>query len=112
MNRVEDNMQVKPNPPLSQIGPKAARKLKARRRSSPGVWSGLGMMGLIGWSVVVPTLLGAALGVWLDQKYPGGRSWTLALLVAGLALGCINAWLWVAREVKSMHDEEQEDDNE
>lgn len=95
----------------TQVGAKAVRKLKARR-STQGVWFGLGMMGLIGWSVVVPTLLGAALGVWLDQKYPGGRSWTLALLVAGLALGCINAWLWVAREVKSMHDEEQEDDNE
>lgn len=35
-----------------QIGAKAARKLKARRHSHPGVWFGLGMMGLIGWSVV------------------------------------------------------------
>lgn len=87
------------------------RKLKARR-STQGVWFGLGMMGLIGWSVVVPTLLGAALGLWLDQKYPGSRSWTLALLVAGLTLGCINAWLWVDKEHKSMRDEEQEDDHE
>ena len=45
-----------------EVGAKAARKLKAQRHSTPGVWSGLGMMGLIGWSVVVPTLLGAALG--------------------------------------------------
>ena len=43
------------------------------------------MMGLIGWSVAVPTLLGAALGLWLDQHHPGKHSWTLALLVAGLA---------------------------
>ena len=42
------------------------------------------MMGLIGWSVVVPTLLGAALGIWLDERHPGAHSWTLALLVAGL----------------------------
>ena len=42
------------------------------------------MMGLIGWSVVVPTLLGAALGIWLDKHHPGKHSWTLALLVAGL----------------------------
>jgi ATP synthase protein I len=46
----------------AQVGAKASRKLKARRNSAPGVWFGLGMMGLIGWSVVVPTLLGAALG--------------------------------------------------
>lgn len=110
MNRVEDNMQVKPDPPLSQIGPKAARKLKARRRSSPGVWSGLGMMGLIGWSVAIPTLLGAALGIWLDQNHPGGRSWTLALLVAGLTLGCLNAWLWVSKEDDAMRKEQEDDD--
>ena len=29
------------------------------------------MMGLVGWSVVVPTLLGAALGIWLDHRHPG-----------------------------------------
>ncbi|MGL5017782.1 MAG: AtpZ/AtpI family protein [Luteolibacter sp.] len=94
----------------SQVGPKVARKLKARRRSSPGVWSGLGMMGLIGWSVVVPTLLGAALGIWLDQKYPGGRSWTLALLVAGLTLGCLNAWVWVSKEDEAMRKEQEDED--
>ncbi len=54
-----------------EVGAKAARKLKARRNSTQGVWFGLGMMGLIGWSVVVPTLLGAALGIWLDKHHPG-----------------------------------------
>ena len=54
-----------------QVGAKAARKLKARRNSTQDVWFGLGMMGLIGWSVVVPTLLGAALGLWLDKHHPG-----------------------------------------
>ena len=39
--------------------------------STQGVWFGLGMMGLIGWSVIVPTLLGAALGIWLGQHHPG-----------------------------------------
>jgi ATP synthase protein I len=92
-----------------QIGAKAARKLKARK-STQGVWFGLGMMGLIGWSVVVPTLLGAALGIWLDKHYPGSRSWTLALLVAGLVIGCLNAWFWVAKEEKAMRDEPENDD--
>ncbi|MBL0890341.1 MAG: AtpZ/AtpI family protein, partial [Gemmatimonadaceae bacterium] len=40
----------------------------------------------------------AGLGRWLDQRNPGGRSFTLALLVAGLCLGCMNAWHWIARE--------------
>lgn len=93
-----------------QIGAKATRKLKARRNSTHGVWFGLGMMGLIGWSVAIPTLLGAALGIWLDKHYPGGRSWTLALLVAGLTIGCFNAWFWVSKEDKAMRDEAENDD--
>ncbi len=93
-----------------QVGAKATRKLKARRNSTHGVWFGLGMMGLIGWSVVIPTLLGAALGIWLDKNDPGGRSWTLALLVAGLTIGCLNAWFWVSKEDKAMRDEPEDDD--
>lgn len=93
-----------------QVGSKAARKLRARRHVTQGVWFGLGMMGLIGWSVAIPTLLGAALGLWLDRRYPGGRSWTLALLVAGLAIGCVNAWHWVTREDRAMRDEQEDDD--
>jgi ATP synthase protein I len=107
----EPKKTSKNTPTLSrQIGAKAARKLKARRNSTRGVWFGLGMMGLIGWSVAIPTLLGAALGLWLDRRFPGGRSWTLALLVAGLTIGCLNAWFWVAKEDKAMRDESEDAD--
>jgi ATP synthase protein I len=98
-------------PSLSdEVGTKAARKLKARRNSAQGVWFGLGMMGLIGWSVAIPTLLGAALGIWLDQYYPGKHPWTLALMATGLAIGCLNAWHWVAKEDKAMRDEQEDGD--
>jgi ATP synthase protein I len=94
-------------PTLSaQVGAKAARKLRAQRNPGADVWFGLGMMGLIGWSVAVPTLLGAALGLWLDARHPGQHSWALALLMAGLSLGCINAWHWVARQTRAMQDEQ------
>ena len=89
-----------------QVGAKAERKLRARRNSGNDVWSGLGMMGLVGWSVVVPTLLGAALGLWLDEHHPGKHAWTLALLVAGLMLGCFNAWHWVSNQQKAMGEEQ------
>ena len=93
-----------------EVGAKAARKLKARRNGTPGVWFGLGMMGLIGWSVVVPTLLGAALGIWLDNRHPGSHSWTLMLLVIGLVVGCVNAWHWVSKEDKEMREEQEDND--
>jgi ATP synthase protein I len=94
-----------------EIGIKVARKLKARRNSANEVWFGLGMMGLIGWSVVVPTLLGTMLGSWLDSRHLGSHSWTLMLLVLGLVIGCLNAWHWVTKENNAMRAE-QEDDNE
>jgi ATP synthase protein I len=102
----ETNRSEKSEATLAQqVGAKAARKLKARA-SPNGVWFGLGMMGLIGWSVVVPTLLGAALGIWLDSHHPGKHGWTLALLIAGLSLGCLNAWHWVAKESNAIRDGE------
>lgn len=95
-----------------QVGEIAARKLKAQRHVTQTVWSGLGMMGLVGWSVVVPTLLGAALGNWIDRHYPGGHSWTLALLAIGLGLGCFNAWHWVAKEDREINAHDGEGDND
>lgn len=93
-----------------QVGARAARKLKARRHVQRTIWFGLGMMGLIGWSVAVPTLLGAALGLWLDKHYPGPPSWTLTLLIAGLVVGCLNAWHWVTREDREIRAEQENDD--
>jgi ATP synthase protein I len=90
-----------------QVGAKAARKLRAQRHVTQTVWSGLGMMGLVGWSVAVPTLLGAALGVWMDKHYPGSHSWTLMLLAIGLGLGCFNAWRWVAKEDREIREQEE-----
>ena len=92
-----------------EIGEKAARKLRARN-SKQGVWFGLGMTGLIGWSVVVPTLAGVALGIWLDKHHPGSHSWTLMLLVIGLAIGCLNAWHWVTKENKEIGEEPEDKD--
>jgi ATP synthase protein I len=93
---------------VEEVGTKAARKLGAQRKPTR-VWFGLGMMGLIGWSVAVPTVLGAALGLWLDQR-DSRHSWTLALLMAGLVIGCLNAWHWVAAEDKTIREENEDRD--
>jgi ATP synthase protein I len=93
-----------------EISSKAERKMRARRQQDRGVWFGLGMFGLVGWAVAVPTLLGITVGVWLDRQFPGKPSWTLTLLFLGVILGCINAWYWVRRE--SGHDDEQFEDQQ
>ena len=93
-----------------QIARKEKRKLKAQRVNSGSVWAGLGMFGMIGWSVAIPTLLGAALGIWLDKIYPQSFSWVLSFLMIGLIAGCIIAWYWVDKEDKQMHDNKEEND--
>jgi ATP synthase protein I len=92
------------------VSKKIARKLRLQREGKPIIWSGFGMFGLVGWSVAVPTIVGAMLGMWWDHHYPGAHSWTLALLVAGLVIGCANAWYWIAQEDKAMHDHPEDDD--
>ena len=63
------------------------------------------MSGLVGWSVTIPTLIGAALGLWVDKHYPSPYSWTLMLLLMGLIIGCLNAWRWVDSEYKEMQED-------
>lgn len=86
------------------------RKLTTRNRRSRSEWMGLGVMGIIGWSVVIPAVLGTALGVWLDKKYPQGFSWTLTFMIGGLMLGCAVAYQWLSEETKKINDKNTESD--
>lgn len=85
-----------------EVGARQARKLKKLAEKDRGVWFGLGMFGLVGWAVAIPTLIGTAIGLWLDKVYPTGFSWTLSFLFIGVVVGCLNAWFWVKKE--SRHD--------
>jgi ATP synthase protein I len=83
---------------IKEIVSKQNRKLKARQENQQSVWFGLGMLGLVGWSIAIPTIMGIAVGIWIDKTWPGRYSWTLMMLLIGLILGCLNAWFWVKRE--------------
>lgn len=93
-----------------EAGAQEDRKLKARRRGERSIWFGIGMFGLVGWSIAIPTLLGAALGIWLDGHYPQRFSWTLTLLITGVAAGCLNAWFWVDKESREIKKGTEDDD--
>lgn len=81
-----------------RVKQKASRKLKARQQGDRSIWYGLGMFGIVGWSVAIPTLIGIAIGIWIDLKFPSPYSWTLMLLLLGVIIGCLNAWYWIQRE--------------
>ena len=98
MNQLEnDRKNTKENSFPQQVEAKAARKIKARREKN-NIWFALGMFGMVGWSVTIPALLCIALGVWIDSRFPSPYSWTLMLLLLGVALGCLNAWYWIKKE--------------
>jgi len=97
----------------AEVEKRSRRKLRARRHKEGSIWFGLGMFGLVGWSVAIPVLIFLALGIWIDSRTAGPFSWTLMLLVLGVILGSIHAWFWITKERKEMErDREEENVNE
>jgi ATP synthase protein I len=81
-----------------EVARKQIRKMRSRRQKKMSILSGLGMYGIIGWSVAIPTLIGVAVGLWIDRRWPSQISWTVTFILIGVAIGCLNAWYWVTRE--------------
>tara|TARA_R110002111_G_scaffold52586_14_gene91700 strand:- start:6737 stop:7039 length:303 start_codon:yes stop_codon:yes gene_type:complete len=78
---------------------RSAERMK-RARDEPGVspLRGLGAFGIIGWSIAVPTVGGAFLGLWLNDVAPQNFSWPIALILGGVVVGGIIAWSWIEKE--------------
>jgi ATP synthase protein I len=77
---------------------KSLRRERARHRHDESVWAWLGTFGLVGWTIAVPTVLGLALGRFIDDRVETSLSFTITFLVAGVAVGVSMAWYWVRRE--------------
>jgi ATP synthase protein I len=92
------------------VGKKAARRIRARRTRDRNIWFGVGMFGVVGWTIGITTLIGVALGIWIDRSWPGPYSWTLTLLFIGLIIGCMNAWYWVNKESRLDDDNVEKSD--
>ncbi len=65
------------------------------REGDPSVARRLAQIGVLGWIIVVPMLIGVFAGRWLDRTFNSGLFWTGPLLMLGLALGCWSAWKWM-----------------
>ena len=86
-----------PQPENQERLGEAVRKRQERRelwqrQGERSLGQNLAMIGALGWTIVVPILLGMFAGRWLDRTFQSGVFWTLGLLVAGLAAGCTFAW--------------------
>jgi ATP synthase protein I len=74
------------------------RRERWQREGERSIGQNLAMIGALGWTIVLPALIGIFLGRWLDRTLATGLVFTLGLLMLGLALGCTLAW-------KRMHSE-------
>jgi ATP synthase protein I len=82
----------------AEVARKAQRRGSASREQNRSIWFSLGLLGVVGWSVTIPALLGIALGAWIDGRWPSRVSWTLTLLLLGIVVGGINAWRWIEQQ--------------
>ena len=80
---------------LEQVRRRAESKQRWRREGDPSFARQLAAVGVLGWIIVVPTLLGVLIGRWVDHWLATGITFTAALLLLGVFLGSWSAWRWM-----------------
>lgn len=83
------------DPLVEGVRLRGARHRRWLRDGDPSVARHLAQIGVLGWIIVVPMLLGVFAGRWLDDRLHSGLFWTAPLLMIGAALGCWSAWKWM-----------------
>lgn len=74
---------------------RAERMQQTRNEPKYSPLNGLGVFGVIGWSVALPTVAGAFLGMWLNRVAPQSFSWPMTLILGGAVVGAMVAWSWI-----------------
>ena len=87
-----------PDKSKDEILRQAKRMKSARDNPGPSPLRGISTFGMIGWSIVVPTVGGAFLGRWLDYAHPQTFSWTIALILGGVVVGAFIVMGWIKKE--------------
>ncbi len=73
------------------------RRRRWRTQGAASLARTIGQIGILGWIVVTPILLGVGLGRWLDHRFGTGIFWSAPLLMVGAAVGFWSAWQWMHR---------------
>jgi ATP synthase protein I len=84
---------------MDQAAARAAKRDQAARAErEPTFAARLGQIGVLGWAIVAPILLGVVVGRWLDGTFHTGVFFTAPLIMLGAAAGLWTAWRWMHRQ--------------
>lgn len=83
------------DPLVSSVRLRGERNRRWLRDGDASVVRRLSQIGVLGWMIVVPMLIGMFAGRWMDRTFHAGLFWTAPLLLLGAALGCWSAWKWM-----------------
>lgn len=92
-------MAASPNRPEDRLA-EAARRAAERSKEGaddpePSLGARLGQIGILGWTIIVPILVGLLIGRWLDRQFATGIVFSAALIMVGAAIGMWSAWKWM-----------------
>jgi len=84
---------------LSRAAREAAeRDRRGREDPEPSLGRRLGQIGILGWTIVVPALIGLFIGRAIDRAFGTGIFFSAPLLMLGVAFGFWSAWRWMHRQ--------------
>ncbi len=73
-----------------------ARRIHRARREQSTLLAQLTHLGSLGFLFVIPVIIGAYLGSWIDSKTQDFQSsWTVSLILLGVAVGVFSVYLFI-----------------
>ncbi len=85
--------------PLRERVDRQAVRLTEARKARNTILSQTMFLGTLGLTFVLPVIVGAYVGLWLDRLSKGfSIQWTLTCILLGVAFGSINVYLLIRRK--------------
>jgi ATP synthase protein I len=85
------------DPVLRRVRLEVGRDRAWNATGEPAVTARLAQIGVLGWMIVTPILVGVFAGRWLDRVSHSGLFYTAPSLMLGAGLGLYCAWRWMQR---------------
>lgn len=77
---------------------KVAREMKKAKSEKSGFLHYASLIGMGGWLLALPIVVGAYFGNYMDNKTDMGVSWSLTFIILGIAAGIFNIWYFLYKE--------------